>query len=120
MKHQFTRRTEDGPENDNRRRKHRDRRAGFLGDLGVLRIEAVCGEKLVFQRHNSFAVAAESGDFLQVAVCLRQGHHWSVAVDRVTIGGKVPASTLRTLIQVACWAAHGRCWIGNRQTKHQG
>ena len=69
MKHQFTRRTEDCPDSDNRR-KHKDRRAGFLGDLGVLRIEAVCGEKLIFQRHDSFAVAAEGGDFLQVPICL--------------------------------------------------
>jgi len=74
---------------------------------------------LVFQGHDGFSVAAEGGDFLQVAVGLGQGHHWSVAVNCVAVGCEVPASG-GMLLQVAGRPTHRRRWLGNRQTKQQG
>jgi hypothetical protein len=47
------------------------------------------------------AIAAEGGDFLQVAIGLRQGHHRSVAEDGVAAGGEVPASRFGMLVHVA-------------------
>ena len=49
---------------------------------------------LVFQRDYGAAVAAEGGDSLQAAVRAGDGHDGSVAIDGVTGGGKIPASTL--------------------------
>jgi hypothetical protein len=55
---------------------------------------------LVFQWDYRPAIAAEGGDLLQVAVSLRQGHHWSVAEDGMAAGGEVPASGFGMLVHV--------------------
>ncbi len=61
-------------------------------------------ESLIFERDYGAAVAAEGGNFLQAAVGERDGHHRAVAVDGVTVGGKVPASILGVLHGLGRWA----------------
>ena len=66
----------------------RDALAHSRHDAGATRF------RLVLQRNDGAAVAAESCDALQVAVGAGQGHNRTVAVDGVSGGGKVPASAL--------------------------
>jgi hypothetical protein len=80
----------------------------------------VTGGGLVLEWYDSLAIAAEGGDFLQIAVGLGQGHYGSVAVDRMAAGGKVPASAFGVVLDLSGWTVHGLGWLRSRQTKQQG
>jgi hypothetical protein len=75
---------------------------------------------LVFEGDDSFAVAAEGGDFLQITVGLGQGHHGAVAVDGMAAGGEVPTSAFRVVREVAGGLANGLRGLRSRETKQQG
>ena len=62
---------------------------------------------LIFQRDYGAAVSAEGGDSLQIAVGAGDGHDRAIAIDGVTGGGKIPASTLGVLGGLAGGLAHG-------------
>ena len=59
------------------------------------------GSELVFKRNYGAAVAAEGGDFLQVAVGAGYGHDRPVAVDGVPAGGEVPAPAFGTFADLS-------------------
>jgi hypothetical protein len=92
----------------------------FLAFFGVLGGEWALLRELILQGYNRLAVAAEGGDFLQIAVGLGQGHHWPVAVDGVAAGGKVPASAFGVVLDLSSGTADGLRWFGSRQTEQQG
>jgi hypothetical protein len=74
-----------------------------LEAIGLRQFE-VCFETTyisVFQGDDGLAVAAESCDFLQVAVGLRQGHYGAIAVDGVPGGGQIPPSARGVLFKLA-------------------
>ena len=57
--------------------------------------------ELVLERDYGAAVAAEGGDFLQVAVGAGHGHDRPVAVDGVPAGGEVPAPAFGTFADLS-------------------
>ncbi|MGA9554020.1 MAG: hypothetical protein WBR30_17375, partial [Candidatus Sulfotelmatobacter sp.] len=76
--------------------------------------------RLVFQRDDGSAVAAECGYLLDIAIGLRQRHYGAVAVNGVAAGGEVPASALGVLHNLAGRTAVWLRWFRNRHTEQQG
>jgi hypothetical protein len=75
---------------------------------GAFRSESVMGvASLILQRNDGLSFATESSHFLQVAIALGQGHHRAIAVNRVAIGGEVPATAFGRLLHMPGWLAHG-------------
>ena len=56
--------------------------------------------KLILERHDGAAVAADRGYFLQFPVGAGNGHNGTVAVDGVAVGGEVPAPPSGPLAQL--------------------
>src|ERR1700739_2903997 len=77
---------------------------------------------LVFERDHGAAVAAEGGDFPEVAVTAGDGHHRAIAVDRMAGGGEVPASAFGVSAELGGRLAQRL--LGSKpaagQTKQQG
>jgi|SRR4029077_20820855 len=67
-------------------------------------------QKLVFEGNDRAAITAEGRYFLQFAIRARNGHNRAVAVDGVSAGGKVPATALGALGQLAGGLAQGLLW----------
>src|ERR1700719_3502484 len=75
---------------------------------------------LVFQRHDGLAVAAEGGDFLKIAVGLRQRHDRAVTENGVAAGGEVPASAFGVLLDLTGQPANRLRRFHYGETKQQG
>ena len=84
--------------------------------------KSTLGRRLVFQRNHRAAVAAEGGNFLQVAVGAGHGHDRALAVYGVSVGGKIPTPAFGALGHRGGRLGQGflRRQLGYRQTQQQG
>src|SRR5260370_34656893 len=73
---------------------------------------------LIFQRHDCAAILAKRRHSLQITIGLRHRHHWTITIDGVAAGSKVPASAFRLVGNLGSGGLpHRRGAPGGRRTE---